>query len=253
MSAIRDLDLGGRIAKQSGGSNVTNFASDEKILVPLERERSDSSDPSRDDLLIKDEGRLGGTQHEPPSPAVDKKLIKQEKHLVDRCVRGEVAAWEELYEKHHPALMRSIAVLLGTKGSDRNLVDELAAQVWYSLVDADGELLGRFCPKRGARLNTFIRAVAKDVTSRYFRTEQRRREREVVAARAASVRRDNDENPDDSLSEFLGTLSDSEREFTEAYLLSAYADDDGVSDRSETSVWQFTRRIRVKLGKFFGT
>ena len=184
----------------------------------------------------------------------DKKLIKKEKKLVDRCVRGEVSAWEELYEQHHPALMRSVAILLGSRGADRNLVDELAAQVWYCLVDEDGALLGRFSPKRGARLNTFIRAVAKDVTSRYFRTEQRRRERELMAARTTANEQGVQAAFDDSLSEFLGTLSESEREFTEAYLLSSDRPDaeDGAG-RSNASIWQFTRRIRIKLGRFFGT
>lgn len=193
-----------------------------------------------------------------PSKEVNQKQIKQEKKLVDRCVRGEVAAWEELYETHHPSLLRSISGLLGTKGSDHDLVDELAAQVWYSLVDGDGKLLGRFCPKRGARLNTFIRAVARDVTSRYFRTEQRRRARELHAAQTASGGIDHGEDFDDSLSEFLGTLSENEREFTEAYLLSPRdksnhgAESGSRPSRSDASIWQFTRRIRIKLGKFFG-
>lgn len=186
--------------------------------------------------------------------ADDKKLIKKEGKLVDRCVRGEVLAWEELYEQHHPALMRSVSILLGSRGADRNLVDELAAQVWYCLVDEDGALLGRFSPKRGARLNTFIRAVAKDVTSRYFRTEQRRRERELTAARATANEQDTHADFDDSLSEFLGTLSESEREFTEAYLLSTDGlDAEDGAGRSNASIWQFTRRIRIKLGRFFGS
>lgn len=190
-------------------------------------------------------------------PETAKKNIRREKKLVDRCVRGEVAAWEELYEEHHPPLLRSLAVLLGNRGSDRNLVDELAAQVWYSLVENDGELLGKFCPKRGARLNTFIRAVAKDVTSRYFRTEQRRRERELEAGRAAvENQHDQIDDLDDSLSEFLGTLSESERKFTEAYLLSTTGRDleaeDDSPQRSDASIWQFSRRIRLKLTAFFG-
>lgn len=184
-----------------------------------------------------------------------KRLIKQEKELVDRCVRGEVTAWEQLYEEHHRALLRAISVVLGPRGSDKELVDELAAQVWYSLVDKDGELLSRFSPSRNARLNTFIRAVAKDIASRYARSEQRRRERERKAAWPSHAVPDDDTSFDDSLPEFLGSLSESERQFTEAYLLShsgAKGDGEGPG-RSAASVWQFTRRIRVKLGKFFGT
>lgn len=228
-------------------------AANQEALLPAEREMSDGSDLECEELVERASAWLDASGPVQPSSDGDKKLIKREKKLVDRCVRGDVSAWEELYENHHPALLRSIAVLLGTKKSDRNLVDELAAQVWYSLVDEDGSLLSRFCPTHGARLNTFIRAVAKDVTYRYFRTEQRRRKRELTAARAGSGGHDSDENLDDSLSEFLGTLSESEREFTEEYLLSMRdSNDDDGSDRSDTSVWQFTRRIRVKLGSFFG-
>ncbi len=227
-------------------------ATDEEVLLPVDGEILDSSGLDRERFVEQADAWNDGGGQEHPSPASDKQLIKREKKLVGRCARGDVAAWEELYQQHHPALLRSISVLLGTKKPDRNLVDELAAQVWYSLVDEDGELLGKFCPTHGARLNTFIRAVAKDVTYRYFRAEQRRRKRELTAARAGSDGHDSDDHLDDSLSEFLGTLSESEREFTEEYLLSTRdSDDDDGSDRSDTSVWQFTRRIRVKLGSFF--
>ncbi len=225
----------------------------EKLLTRPDTPMSDSTDFDCEGLVEQAELWLAEDETEQVSSDAGKKAIKREKKLVDRCVRGEVAAWEELYQQHHPALLRSLCVLLGTKGSDRNLVDELAAQVWYSLVDEDGELLGRFCPTHGARLNTFIRTVAKDVAYRYFRTEQRRRKRELAAARLGNGGHETDENPDDSLSEFLGTLSESERAFTEEYLLSLRDRKlDNEDDRSETSIWQFTRRIRVKLGSFFG-
>ncbi len=227
------------------------IASGENACVPVQGRDSVAPDAK---VVRRKRDRSAATLPDLARLEDDKKLIKKEKKLVDRCVRGEILAWEELYEQHHPALMRSVAILLGSRGADRNLVDELAAQVWYCLVDEDGALLGRFCPKRGARLNTFIRAVAKDVTSRYFRTEQRRRERELMAARATANEQDALAAFDDSLSEFLGTLSESEREFTEAYLLSTdgLGAEDGAG-RSNASIWQFTRRIRIKLGRFFGS
>ncbi|MHB8901514.1 MAG: hypothetical protein ACYC6Y_22410, partial [Thermoguttaceae bacterium] len=77
-------------------------------------------------------------------------------------------------------------------------------------------------------------------------------QREVLAAKAGIAGHNHHEDPDDSLSEFLGTLTETERRFTEAYLLtSRNSDDEAPDDRSETSIWQFTRRVRVKLGKFF--
>ena len=71
------------------------------------------------------------------SPATDQALI-------DRCLEGEVAAWEQLYHVHHGPLCTSIKAILGGPQSDPELVDEIAAMVWYALVAKDGALLGRF-------------------------------------------------------------------------------------------------------------
>jgi len=189
-----------------------------------------------------------------PAKLSEKERVRLERQLVERCLKGEVAAWEELYEKHHTPLLRCLAILLGPRGGDRNLVDELAAQVWYALVDDDGKLLGKFSPKRGTRLNTFIRAVAKDTTTRHFRAERRRRRRERQASKKAPTYADRPEELDASLSEFLGTLSESERDFAEDYLLAEPSphDDDDEEGRSEASIWQFSRRIRMKLREFVG-
>ncbi|MHB8901515.1 MAG: RNA polymerase sigma factor, partial [Thermoguttaceae bacterium] len=172
--STKKLGLAAGLPEIGLGQEIMNVTSQENKTTPVDGQPPGFPDTEPLELLDRSDVALDETLDRAPSPTADKRLIRQEKKLVDRCVRGDVGAWEELYQKHPPPLLRSIAVLLGPKGTDRNLVDELAAQVWYSLVDQDGQLLGRFCPKRGARLNTFIRAVAKDVTSRYFRAEQRR-------------------------------------------------------------------------------
>lgn len=81
-------------------------------------------------------------------------------HLVDRCLNGEVAAWEELYAQCHEPLCTAIRSKLRQGITDPNLVDEMAARVWYAVVKNDGELLSRYDPERGGRVITFLRAIA---------------------------------------------------------------------------------------------
>jgi DNA-directed RNA polymerase specialized sigma24 family protein len=178
--------------------------------------------------------------------------IELEHQLVQRCIAGEVAAWEELYNQHHQPLIRIVRVLLGDKGYDSNLVDELAAQVWYALIANDGKLLGRFDPGRGARLITFMRAIAKDTIQRHFRSKVRRLRRERIALEGTRAYHTDQAHFDVALHEFLDTLSYSEREFAEAYLLAEPAVDGSVTvvERSDASRWQLSRTIRLKLRKF---
>jgi hypothetical protein len=170
--------------------------------------------------------------------------------LVERCLAGEVAGWEEFYSQCHDALMVSIRLMLGRVGDDANLVEEIAARVWYALVANDGALLMRYDPGRGARLITFMRALAKDEINRHFRAEIRRRERELVAGRA----RPQNQAPEagessGSLAEFLGTLTPHEQVFCRDYLL---AEPSGTTQpaHSRANIWQLSRRVYQKLLRF---
>jgi len=179
--------------------------------------------------------------------------VKADAALVKRCLAGEVAAWEELYEQCHPPLLRSIEVMLGPQQRDPELIDELAARVWYALVADDGKLLARFDRKRKARLSTFMRAVAKDIVCRYQRSEARRHRREHEACR--THRRSGVTQPDEAaldLAEFQETLTEGEREFLDEQLNGRCAKDDPAHGRSETSIWKLTSRIRRKLRAFLG-
>lgn len=90
----------------------------------------------------------------------DPQALARETLLAERCINGDVAAWEELYNKFHAPLCVTIRVHLGRLGSDPHLVDEMAARVWFALVDRDGRLLTKFSAKRGSLL-TFIRLLAQ--------------------------------------------------------------------------------------------
>ena len=178
--------------------------------------------------------------------------IRADRLLIERCLAGEVAAWEELYAQCHEPLRRSIKVLLGRQGSDGNLVDEIAARVWYALVENDGELLSRFDPARGARVMTFMGALAKDEICQHIRTEIRRRERELLSARAKGAGPDDDlAESVSSLREFLSTLTPGERSFCDEFLLASPSDKQRDA-ASAANIWQLTHRIYQKFLHFFG-
>jgi hypothetical protein len=167
--------------------------------------------------------------------------------LVQRCLAGEVAAWEELYAQCHEPLLVSVRIMLNGQSKDANLVDEIAARVWYALVAKDGELLTRYNPQR-ARLVTFLRALAKDEIARHFRGEVRRRRRELLALRERPQSTGSGQSAD-SLSEFLCTLTPHERVFCNDYLLT---EPSGAAEQphSAANIWQLSHRIYRKLLRF---
>jgi DNA-directed RNA polymerase specialized sigma24 family protein len=194
-------------------------------------------------------------------PIVEKEAltvgIVADRKLVERCCSGEVAAWEELYAQCHDMLLASVRCLLGQARNDSNLVDEIAARVWYALVANDGELLAKFDPKRGARIITFMRAVAKDEICRFFRSERRRRRREQIACGEKSPHHSDDQAQSEAvLSEFWETLSPCEMGFATDHLLAVASADiqpyaKSSSNYSSANVWQLTHRIYSKFVKFF--
>jgi hypothetical protein len=201
---------------------------------------------------------MSSEEEQPADPAdheADQNAVLEDRRLVDRCVRGEVPAWEELYAQCHPTLLVSIELMLGAGGTDAEMVEEIAARVWYAMVADDGKLLDRYDPRRGARLVTFFRAVAKDKIRHHFRAERRRLRHELKAYRESARRRT--ANADEgalALQEFLSTLSPYERSFCGEHLLREMADCGGGSRQTwqSASIWQLTCRIRQKLIAFLG-
>jgi len=172
--------------------------------------------------------------------------------LANRCLAGEVAAWEELYAQCHEPLLVSIRIMLGSQSADASLVDEIAARVWYALVANDGQLLSRYKPSRGARLITFMRARASSEMVRYIRTEVRRRKRELAALRERPQYQGQDgTQPVNVLAEFLGTLTPREQVFCNEHLLGEPSDVVGRTC-STSNIWQLSHRIRRKLLRFLG-
>ena len=171
--------------------------------------------------------------------------------LAERCLAGEVAAWEELYGRFHGPLCTAIRGMLGSGGSDSSRVDEIAARVWYALVRNDGELLDSFAPARHIRLAGFLRGLARVEIMRYFRAEYRRRTQEAACpCRGSGASAVSDWQVTAMIEDFATTLTVGEQEFLEEHLLGQR--EGGGRELSETSIWQRCRRIRLKLKTFFG-
>jgi len=175
--------------------------------------------------------------------------------LVQRCLGGQPGAWDALYEQFHQPLCQAIRRLAGA-AADANLLDEIAARVWYALVRSDFELLSRFDAERGCRLSTFLAAIARKEFAAYARGERRRRVREQAVSKSclqatlhdlAASRAD--------LVEFMNSLTPRERMFCEQWLMSGgderpHANRDGglaPGALSDANIRQLRHRIRRKL------
>jgi hypothetical protein len=174
---------------------------------------------------------------------------EEDRALIDRCLAGDSHAWELLYHSFHHRLLVAIRVMLPRVNSDPNLVEEIAARVWYAVVTNDGELLGRFDPERDCRLSTMLSVVAKSEIGSLYRTERRRHHREAVASRP-----DSQFAPDSQtwlaaeLGEFMDTLTRGEKAFCADVLLSLHHQ--SRASYTETNRWKLTSRIKGKLGKY---
>ena len=200
--------------------------------------------------------RSGSALAESPkhSEADNRELLRADARLAKRCVAGEVPAWEELYAQCHEPLLFSIKVMLGPGDADLNLVDELAARVWYTLVKDDAKLLSKYDSRRGSRLITFLMTVAKSELSHHFRDEKRRQKRERIALYGKSAHHSNAEaQTAASLAEFLPTLTNQEREYYDDHLSDCADGDSGAAAVFTLSnARQLRHRIRSKLLRFLG-
>lgn len=171
---------------------------------------------------------------------------------------GDRSAWSQIYAECHRPLELAIRIMLGRQASRHDLIDEIAARVWFSVVDRDCELLDRFDADRGCRLATFLAGIARNEISNHFRAERRRKRREAMAPsnRSEVVSSVNSvywsvANVDAMLGEFLVTLSPREREYCERHLLGI--NDFEPTEFSSTNRWQLQRRIRQKLWRYLGS
>jgi RNA polymerase sigma factor (sigma-70 family) len=173
----------------------------------------------------------------------------EDRRLVDQCLAGDEAAWDELYRRHHPALLRVIKILLVSKTGRADLVEEIASRVWYSLVSENGRRLGRYDANLGCRLITFLTAMARNEILQHIRAERRRRAREQFASQPESVSPLlNNWQGKNLVEEFVSTLTPREREYFRCNLLNLSSGDANTTSKSNS--WQLKHRVQRKL-KFF--
>jgi DNA-directed RNA polymerase specialized sigma24 family protein len=178
-----------------------------------------------------------------PTPA------DHDRQLVDRCLAGEREAWDSLYHQCHRPLLASIRAMLGPGRDDPNLSEEIAARVWYAVVADGSQLLARFDPARGCRLSTFLAAVARGQAIAIFRSERRRRTREAMVSRVEQEWPGQSlEQLENSIDEFLKTLTPRERQFCAQILLEQADFENSVY--TSASAWQLRSRIHKKLQRF---
>jgi hypothetical protein len=175
--------------------------------------------------------------------------LDSDQMLVDRCRAGEGQAWAEIHTKCHGHLVKQIRFTLGERARDANLVEEIAARVWYTLFADDGHLLGRFQPVKGSGLEKYLAAIARFEVMRHQRGEfrRRRRERETQVLRQATRNEREFIDMELDVAEFLPNLTRREREFFDSVLLGGDGDEMNVS---APNAWQLRHRIRKKLLSF---
>jgi len=175
--------------------------------------------------------------------------VAEDRLVVERCVAGEAGAWDELYRRHHDGLCEAIKSMFGSRRGDPEVIDEIAARVWFRIVAHGADLLDRFDPRRGCRLSTFLAAVAKREVAEFVRSERRRRRREHAACRAEMQAGEQwGPWPAAEWPKFVESLTPRERQFLMENLLSP----GNLNEPQITSVnrWQLSRRIRGKLSRF---
>lgn len=161
----------------------------------------------------------------------------------------EPGAWDRLYAQYHDGLLVAIRHHLGARGGDPDLVEEIAARVWYALAADGGRRLAAFDARRGCRLSTYLATLARSEASGFFRAERRRRQRERIASRPEMVWDDRLGGLSrGELREFVGRLTPREREFLCGYLLSPVGQQT-CSDISDTNRWQLACRVYEKLNR----
>lgn len=169
--------------------------------------------------------------------------------LIDCCLSGEASAWTTLYQRFHNPLLVAIRALLRDTAADYNLVDEIAARVWYAVIRDDGRLLSRFDTSKGCRLSTFLSVIARSEARQYFRSERRRSAREQFASRD-EVQGNSSEMLMSATTEeeFLATLTPSER----AYFTTALSPSPESPEPtySTENAWQLSHRVKKKLHQF---
>ena len=143
-----------------------------------------------------------------------KDTVRDDRDLINQCLSGRPEAWEQLYNCCHASLLNSIRKQLGSQADDEEFVDEVAARVWYLVIQNDCRLLRRFDTTRNARLSTYLAGLARNEIRSYRKSERRRRTREQIASSQTARQGSNALNGAQvEMGEFVSSLSNREKDY----------------------------------------
>jgi DNA-directed RNA polymerase specialized sigma24 family protein len=172
--------------------------------------------------------------------------------LIERCKAGDTAAWQEIYERYHSGLLRRIRSTLGSRARDENLVEEIAAKVWFALLDKNSRLLRKYRQQAENRFSAYLAGIARNEVLSYLRAERRRQRREVLHVAMGTPREHPQSSPEQmqlaAWSEFVEALTPCERSFLKRCLQSERGHRDTLTAANR---WQLCHRIRRKIRLHF--
>jgi hypothetical protein len=171
----------------------------------------------------------------------------EEEWLVERCLHGDAAAWQDLFDLNNPPLLGIIRSSMGI-GSSPEQAEEIAAAVWSSLCSQDYARLRRWYELGSGKLLYSLSALARREIWRWRRSERCRHFRECCVARKEATRDEIDRGL--SIQEFLATLTGRERDFCLSELL-RQTKPDVPSSASAANVWQLRSRVLKKFRNYF--
>ncbi len=201
-----------KVRASTNGRQTSGRQASKKTKTPTKSKPTARKTAARKTAARMPESRIPNPESRSHTPASDRLLV-------DRALTGQSGAWDALYERCHQPLLAAIRAIIANRAADPNLIDELAARVWYAVVRDEGKLLNRFDPSRACSLTTYLALLAKDEASRLFRSERRRRRRETAVATSDRKTPKKSTAAQTSaritLAEFAATLTPAEKTFYE--------------------------------------
>jgi DNA-directed RNA polymerase specialized sigma24 family protein len=172
--------------------------------------------------------------------------LTEEERMVARCLRGDAAAWQTLFQLYHPHLVIIIKSLI-RNGSGAEQAEEIAAAVWSSLCSEEYARLRQYNPRAG-RLLGYLAVLARRELWKSRRSERSRHSRECRVARKEAIWEEVGRGL--ALTEFLATLTSREREFCRSELLSQ-TEPMVHPSLTATNGWQLRCRVLKKFRTYF--
>src|SRR5438309_1801978 len=93
--------------------------------------------------------------------------------LVGQMRAHDPAAWHQFWDHYWARVLQTVEILLGARGTNQVLVEELASNVMVSLYTKNCRRLGAYDPARGS-LATFLKVLAHQEVCRWQRSQHQR-------------------------------------------------------------------------------